>query len=408
MSVIAYIGLPGHGKSYQVVSVVILGGLKAGRRVITNIPVIPEAIDEFLIKEGLEPEKMGEIIQVTHEEIAQAHFFPTKKQIESKESEHINTVVQPGDLVVIDEAWEHYGTDKKVEQATFEYLRYHRHDTHPETGVAADIILLSQDIYDIHSKIRSIIEMTVMTTKAKHIGMDSGYRIDIFDKTFLRRKPASTRIGIYEKKYFALYKSYDAKQNSSAKALEKRVDPRQSILNTPFFKYGMPLAFIAFVGALIYGWITYKNLGESLDKQGEEKKAIRDGRIKEQPTTEQQSIGTQNTNNPNIQKISSNKPNANGQQPPPKKQHPLKDYHISYAGFANLKKDEHYFNVTGANKEYLFSTTLTELKNIGYKVSLIQRCAVKLKYEDQEIDFITCDNVKSNSSNSVTNLIPTK
>lgn len=45
--------------------------------------------------------------------------------------------VQPGDLLVVDEAWKLWATDRRISDEHMAFFRMHRHFTHPETGVRA-------------------------------------------------------------------------------------------------------------------------------------------------------------------------------------------------------------------------------------------------------------------------------
>ncbi|EEQ1743507.1 zonular occludens toxin, partial [Escherichia coli] len=70
MSIFAYVGVPGSGKSYEVVSNVIVPAICEGRRVVTNIyginydEILDYAEKKKLLKDGIKP---GEIICVDNE-----------------------------------------------------------------------------------------------------------------------------------------------------------------------------------------------------------------------------------------------------------------------------------------------------------------------------------------------------
>lgn len=71
MAIKAYVGLMGSGKSYEVVSNVIIPALGRGRRVISNIAGLDfEAIKAFLIAEKIEPDQLGQLVTVSHDQIA--------------------------------------------------------------------------------------------------------------------------------------------------------------------------------------------------------------------------------------------------------------------------------------------------------------------------------------------------
>ena len=92
----AYCGVPGSGKSYEVVTEVILVALKTGRRVVSNIAGLHyEEMRAYLLADvGLAADQIGALVVVGNDDIAGAKFFYNDGAV--------GTVVQPGDLGVID------------------------------------------------------------------------------------------------------------------------------------------------------------------------------------------------------------------------------------------------------------------------------------------------------------------
>ncbi|VEG83571.1 zonular occludens toxin domain-containing protein [[Haemophilus] ducreyi] len=100
MSITAYVGIPGSGKSYEVVNSVIVAHFKKGRRIVTNIEGLDESkLITFCLEtdKQLQFEQLGKIIHVTDEQCQHADFFPFKGATE--------TLCQPGDLICLDEVW---------------------------------------------------------------------------------------------------------------------------------------------------------------------------------------------------------------------------------------------------------------------------------------------------------------
>ena len=96
MSINAYVGLMGSGKSYEVVSSVIVNALKNGRDVVTNINGINyEAIVEFLLETTtLEPKEIGKIVHIELKDGIPNNFYP--------DYENKQNIVKYGDLLCID------------------------------------------------------------------------------------------------------------------------------------------------------------------------------------------------------------------------------------------------------------------------------------------------------------------
>lgn len=247
MAINAYTGLMGTGKSFEVVASVIVPAVKLGRRVVTNIDGIqPEAIYEYLVNvKGCDPDKLGQVIAVTNDEIDKQGFFPDETKPDQV------SMVQPGDLVAVDECWNFWGDDNKISPEHHQFFRMHRHFTNPKTGLTCDIVLMIQDLGSLNRKIRSIIEMTSRTVKLKSLGAPKAYRIELYEGNKLNAK---TKIDTFVKKYdqaiFPLYKSYAAGSGN-----EQPIDTRQNILTNPrlWFTTVIVLALFCFGG-----WNTWR------------------------------------------------------------------------------------------------------------------------------------------------------
>ncbi|MFZ6693658.1 zonular occludens toxin domain-containing protein [Undibacterium sp. SXout20W] len=222
MSINAYTGLQGSGKSYETISTPIMDAIAHGRRVVTNVDgVNEEKIHEYLIdKHKLDPAALGSVIHVQNDDIAKPGFFP------DEEKPDIISIVLAGDLVAIDEAWRFWGEGTKLTHEHMQFFRMHRHYIHPTTGVACDVVLMTQDITGLTRALKNVIEFSFKMHKLKSLGLSKGYRIELYEGW---KQNSKTRIDTYIKKYdpaiFLLYKSY-----SGGEGTEKTIDKRQNIL----------------------------------------------------------------------------------------------------------------------------------------------------------------------------------
>jgi zona occludens toxin len=227
MAINAYCGVMGSGKSYEVVQGPLLDAIASGRRVVTNVDGInEERIHDFLIGKGRgDGSRFGAVVHVRTDDLSERAFFPVEH-----ESAGGGTVtpgfVQPGDLLVVDEAWKLWASDKKISDEHMAFFRMHRHFTHPDTGVACDVVLMVQDIGDLHRKVKPVVELSFRMHKLKSLGLSSGYRVEQYEGW---KQNAKTRVGTYVRKYskeiFPLYKSY-----AGVGGKEAVVDKRQNIL----------------------------------------------------------------------------------------------------------------------------------------------------------------------------------
>jgi zona occludens toxin len=222
MAINVYAGLQGSGKSFEVVSSVILEAISKGRRVVTNVAGINEdKIHEYLVNnKNAEPEALGSIIHVTNERISQACFFP------DEEKPDLESVVKGGDLVAVDEAWRFWGTDNgKLSHEHMQFFRMHRHYVHEKTAVACDVVLMTQDVTGLHRSVKNVIEFTFRMQKHKSLGFSKRYRVDIHEGWKLNSKTRiDSRQKSYDIKIFPLYQSY-----TGGEGQETVIDKRQNI-----------------------------------------------------------------------------------------------------------------------------------------------------------------------------------
>lgn len=249
MAVSLYTGVPGSGKSYEVVAFVILPAIAKGRRVVTNIAGFDEdtARDYALRKLGAVPSSLGSVHLVDDEEITENGFFPVVGKDEP-------AVVQAGDLVVIDEAWKFWGSDSVINAEALDFFRKHRHLTDAETGVSCDLVVIAQEPMALHRKIRGVIELSFKAKKAKSIGLTSVYSVQMFEGPNQRRKPIAVETKKYNKDIFPIYNSYSASNGAAGK--EMVVDGRQNILKSWRVLVLFPLVvFLGFIG--IYAGLNF-------------------------------------------------------------------------------------------------------------------------------------------------------
>lgn len=247
MPIKAYVGQMRSGKTYEVVSNVILGGLRDGRRVVSNIAGLNyEAMRDMLLEEGVPVEKIGELICVDHEQVAKPSFWRTDKD----EAVGFEPFIQLGDLLALDEVWRFWKKRGDIEPRAMNFIRMHGHMPHPVTGYVCEIALISQLISDINENVRGVIQETYRMTKLTAVGMDKRYRVDIFGGGSVSRREFLRQLQrTYETKYFALYNSH-SQNKSGVSVVEKNIDTRANILRGALFKLVLPLALLLGIAAV--------------------------------------------------------------------------------------------------------------------------------------------------------------
>ncbi|MES2831767.1 MAG: zonular occludens toxin domain-containing protein [Pseudomonadota bacterium] len=221
MPINAYTGLPGSGKSYECVVSVIIPAVAAGRDVVTNVSGIDsDAIRAYIIEhyKHLTLDQLGHVRHCKNEDVEKVDFLPHGTDAE--------TFCKPGDLVCIDEAWKFWGNDCTLLKQHKIFFREHRHYVNSKTGITSDLVLMAQDISDLHRILRIVVELSFRMTKIKSLGLNKTYRVEMWEghrQTIKAR--ASVQNKNYNKTIFPLYSSYDGA------GTESRVDGRQNILN---------------------------------------------------------------------------------------------------------------------------------------------------------------------------------
>jgi zona occludens toxin len=249
MAIMAYTGVMGSGKSYEAVATAALTAFRAGRRVVTNIAGFNyEAIRDYL---GTMPDgstlAADRVLVIASKRITEPDFFfdPDRPA---------DTVVKPGDLVLIDEVWAFWGTDSKLSSEHQKFFRMHRHYTESISGISCDLVIMIQDLMSLHRFIRGVLESTLKCTKLKSLGLSSRYRVEIYEGNKQRKATlVSVFLRKYDKRIFPLYKSYDAGTGK-----ENVVDNRQNLFSNRWFLLVMAASLIGLVASSV--WF-YRYLG---------------------------------------------------------------------------------------------------------------------------------------------------
>jgi len=237
MSITAYVGLPGHGKSYGVVQYVILPALKNCRQVVTNIPLNLELIAKNF------PDSPEPIF--------------IKSVVKNDQTEEDWAAFPKGAVFVIDEIWRLFPAGVKVDKIPEyqkSFLAEHRHMVDVK-GRSTDIIFVTQDLSQINTFSRNLIESTFKAVKITKLGTRKSFRVDVYegaptgqnipDKLLIR----STGITKYKEEIYQYYKSHTM-SDTDGDVEEVQVDDRTSIFGSGWLKYGVPLALLIIVFGL--------------------------------------------------------------------------------------------------------------------------------------------------------------
>lgn len=237
MAIAAYVGLPGHGKSYSVVEHVILPALKAGRVVVTNLPVRLEKVREIYPS-------------------ADVRFFTIDEL--AAEPDRLLEVAVPGCVFVLDEAqklWPSGMLPNKTPKAWLSFVTEHRHRV-DDLDRSTEVVIVSQDLGNVASFVRKLTEQTYRTVKLVSLGASKRFRVDVYTGPITGPNPPSKNrvrqmMGTYSPKVYGLYKSHTQSEGSGSGAVEGSVDKRLVIWRSPMLWFGAAVAVVLGVGGVV-------------------------------------------------------------------------------------------------------------------------------------------------------------
>lgn len=249
MPINVYTGLMRSGKSYEVVSEVIVPAIRGGRRVVTNVDGISEEkIHEYLKKKYPKDrhDKYGKVLHVSNGDVFSEKFFP---YFDDQKEAHTDTIVQPGDLVAIDEAWRFWGDKMKIHKNHQSFVLEHGHFTHPETMVACDMVLMIQDMGTLNKFIRNVVAFSFRTTKKVSFGLGKMYSLNMWEgKSLTKANHIGQWTRAYKKEVFPLYSSF----KGGAEGVMVNADKRQNI----FYNWKL---WAGFVLLIVGAWVGGRN-----------------------------------------------------------------------------------------------------------------------------------------------------
>lgn len=241
--IIFHEGLPGSGKSYEAMSSRIVPALIKGRQVIAYV-------------EGLNFEKIAELAGIELDRCRELLTALTRDQIQTqpddsagraaKVIDHLPELVRDNALVVLDEAQNFWGNRARLSPAMVELITEHRHR-------GMDIVLMGQDLRDVHATWRRRTELKLCFLK-----------LNGFGKMFAKKYSCTTfrhlggdefkRVGMqvtaYDPRYFGSYASHVADDTNT----ESYGEERAQVLGHPMLKYGVPASILAGVIGLWQAW----------------------------------------------------------------------------------------------------------------------------------------------------------
>lgn len=227
-------GIPGSGKSYEAVAMHVLPALRAGRLVITNLPLLVAAftaLDESYLgliqlrtktqpvlgkwdAEAVDDAGNGHAFELLPGPFEKPENIPVFGSVWDYYSPWKHPVTGSGPLFIIDEA--HLALPViRCEQQVIEWFKLHRHFN-------ADVLLATQSFRDLNQPVARLIAMLIKCRKADILGKKDCYIRKVH--AGYRGAVISTEERKYNPAFFALYRSH-SQGNSVAESSASDVQP---------------------------------------------------------------------------------------------------------------------------------------------------------------------------------------
>jgi zona occludens toxin len=353
MAITAYVGLPGHGKSYGVVENVIIPALEKKRVIFTNIPMKSEVVFE---KYGIN------VIQFETDDI-------------KKNPDWWSTVFQAGALFVLDEVpklWPAGLKANAMHENDRSFLAEHRHMVGDE-GLSTEIILVVQNLTMIAAFPRGLIETTFWVVKHVKMGSTKRFRLDVYSGVMSGQSPQLSKRereiqGKFKPEVYALYHSH-TKSKTGIAGDETKSDNRNNMFKGASIKIGI-------ISIIVLGILAYLGLSQVAEMYSPQKS--------EDELTEL--TETSETTQP-LKKLEIIKPKKKGLL------NNIDEINFAYSlkeRTNGVIKRTSYFKLMKGSTESLISEF--DLVLLGYKIKEISECLYHFTNDNFD-EFIMCNKV---------------
>lgn len=236
MAIVGFCGLMGSGKSYSVVSQVIIPNLKKGRQIVTNIPLNISAIEA-------NSEFTPDIVQfVIDDKFNPAVFFAEEN-------------IYKGAIYVIDEVQKIWKQGQKATQLSSSETSFLTESRHMvgENGYTTEIVVITQDFSQTNAYLRNLISQTYRAVKLTSLGFDNRFRLDVYTGFVTGQKPpVSTRIssvvGKYKQEIYQYYQTNTKNSTDFTQGMEE-AGTKKTVWQNPLVYIAIPLSIIILVFA---------------------------------------------------------------------------------------------------------------------------------------------------------------
>jgi len=395
-------GVPGSGKSYEAVAYHVIPALKAGRKVVTNLPLNVEAIRavnpdwaELLeIRRGPQPllggwdaeaANRGEpaylvgvfpdgvVPELTHKGLP-AMPPPSNQRLFAGVWDFYDTWRGEGNigpLYVIDECHVSFPREqmRKGKMTPDEVIQWFKISRH----FGADVLLMTQRMKALEEDVAGLAEMHIRVRKATFLGRPNEYVRKVF--AGLRGGEVSSDIRPYKPEFFGFYKSH-TQGAAVIEAAAQDVAPA----NVKWRRAALAMFAVSGLGFVWLGWQIFGPAPEPKKPATQPAKlmVMQGGKLVD-PTAAAPAGGPAQA----VVATASPAPNAAGPAPvvvpavvaPPVPPEPMEARGLHLAGCMTMRGQVSCVIAVSQNGQPVFSVTDADLVRMGYKFDRLADCA---------------------------------
>lgn len=350
------LGSLGGGKSYEAVVFHVLPALKAGRKIITNLPLKVDYIYSVL------PEAIG-LIQIVEPTADNPIPFSTLKDYgDTWRREDDDPDKRIGPLYIIDEC--HKALPRgSTRRDVNEWFAESRHEL-------CDVLLLTQSYGKISRDIVDLVQLVYRVRKNVALGSNTTYVRKVQDG--VRGQVVNTTIRSYDPAYFKFYRSHTKSNAAAVEAYANDVKP--------FWQHwsviGCGLCLLLFITLASTGKL---NLFGSLNQKD---------RLPAKPAAA--AIPTAITAPAGLPRPQGKDSHRGKDSEPTLPTHPFYRVELHIAGFITSGEKWLYNISASQNGQPQFQMTSEDLLAAGYQLEVVAPCAMKIRYQEFT-DYLTCD-----------------
>ena len=238
----ANVGLPRSGKSYSAVEFTLIPALDEGRQIVTNMPLNMDAIQERWPDAKIKFIDLDEFAHTIQPDGKGGHRI-VRPRANMPELKMLKDEVPPGAQCIFDELWRIWPSGMKTDRVPDDHKSFLAEHGHMvgEDGRATDILLITQDLGQIASFVKMLVDKTAITTKLDGLGSGKRAKVNFYQGSVTgQRGPAAQHIRTttikYKPEVYKLYKSHTMSVTGKA-GVEKRSDSRMSLWKSPIFMF---------------------------------------------------------------------------------------------------------------------------------------------------------------------------